>query len=59
MHGSWVSSTWRTAELLDRLARWDLHPAAVVTDRFPVAEAGAAYATADAGAGGKIAVTWD
>jgi hypothetical protein len=27
-------------ELLDRLARWDLHPDRVVTDRFALADAG-------------------
>jgi threonine dehydrogenase-like Zn-dependent dehydrogenase len=58
VHGSWVSSTWRTAELLDRLARWDLHPDRVVTDRFALADAARAYAAADAGADGKVAITW-
>jgi threonine dehydrogenase-like Zn-dependent dehydrogenase len=58
VHGSWVSSTWRTDELLERLARWDLHPERVVTDRFALADAGSAYATADTGADGKVAITW-
>jgi 2-desacetyl-2-hydroxyethyl bacteriochlorophyllide A dehydrogenase len=57
VHGSWVSSTWRMAELLERLARWDLHPDRVVTDRFPLADAAAAYAAADTGAIGKVAIT--
>ncbi|WP_243417882.1 zinc-dependent alcohol dehydrogenase family protein [Actinomycetospora cinnamomea] len=56
VHGSWVAPTWRMAELLERLARWDLHPERVVTDRFPLAEAGRAYEVADSGAGGKVAI---
>jgi threonine dehydrogenase-like Zn-dependent dehydrogenase len=44
------------AELLERLARWDLHPERVVTDRFPLSEAARAYEVADAGASGKVAV---
>jgi threonine dehydrogenase-like Zn-dependent dehydrogenase len=44
------------AELLERLARWDLHPDRVVTDRFPLADAAAAYVAADTGADGKVAI---
>jgi threonine dehydrogenase-like Zn-dependent dehydrogenase len=43
---------------LDRLARWDLHPERVVTDRFALADAATAYATADSDADGKVAITW-
>ena len=56
VHGSWVAPTWRMAELLERLARWDLHPERVVTHRFPLAEAAQAYETADAGVGGKVGI---
>ncbi|CAA9268390.1 MAG: Hypothetical zinc-type alcohol dehydrogenase-like protein YphC [uncultured Actinomycetospora sp.] len=56
VHGSWVAPTWRVAELLERLARWDLHPERVVTDRFALADAGRAYEVADAGAGGKVGI---
>ena len=59
VHGSWVAPTWRMDELLDRLTRWDLHPEQVVTDRFALADAASAYLTADAGAQGKVAITWD
>ena len=58
VHGSWVSSTVRMGELLDRLERWDLHPDTVVTGRFPIAEAEKAYQVADAGAGGKVGLVW-
>ena len=58
VHGSWVSSTVRMAELLDRLDRWGLHPDTVVTDRFPLAAADEAYQVADSGAGGKVGIVW-
>jgi threonine dehydrogenase-like Zn-dependent dehydrogenase len=53
--GSWVISTWRMRELLERLDRWQLHPHDIVTDRFPLDEADAAYRLAD-GADGQQAV---
>ncbi len=56
--GSWVTSTGRMAELLDRLAAWDLHPERVVTARLPLDRAGEAYARADGGERGKVAVVW-
>ncbi len=56
VYGSWVTSTWRMARLVADLARWDLHPELIVTDRFPLAETGLAYRSADAGTGGKVAV---
>ncbi|MEJ2861185.1 zinc-dependent alcohol dehydrogenase family protein [Actinomycetospora flava] len=59
VHGSWVAPTWRMTELLERLARWDLHPERVVTDRFPLADAARAYEVADAGARGKVGIVRD
>ncbi|MEJ5914268.1 alcohol dehydrogenase catalytic domain-containing protein [Pseudokineococcus sp. 1T1Z-3] len=58
VHGSWVTSTVRMGELLAALARWDLHPQRLVTATYPLAEAAAAYADADAGAGGKVGIVW-
>ena len=58
VHGSWVSSTGRMAELLDRLDRWGLHPETVVSDTFALAEAGEAYALADSGVTGKVGIVW-
>lgn len=58
VHGSWVSSTVRMAELLDRLDRWGLHPEKVVTETFALEDAGRAYEVADAGAGGKVGIVW-
>ena len=54
--GSWVTSIGHMEELVEHLVRWDLHPERTVTDRFPLEQAGEAYATADAGSGGKVAV---
>lgn len=59
VHGSWVAPTWRMTELLERLARWDLHPERVVTDRFALADAARAYEVADAGARGKVGIVRD
>ncbi len=58
LFGSWVTSTVRMAELLDRLSRWGLHPERVVTHRFALQEADQAYRVADAGVGGKVAIVW-
>ena len=52
--GSWVTSVGRTAELLERLVRWDLHPEVVVSHRFGLAEASEAYRLADTGETGKV-----
>jgi threonine dehydrogenase-like Zn-dependent dehydrogenase len=45
-------------ELLELLVRWDLHPEILVTDRFPLEQAEAAYRLADTGQAGKVAITW-
>src|SRR5271157_762368 len=34
IYGSWVTSTWLMEELVERLVRWDLHPADIITHRF-------------------------
>jgi threonine dehydrogenase-like Zn-dependent dehydrogenase len=57
--GSWVTSLHHMAELLDRLDRWGLHPESLVTDRFPLAEAAAAYELADRGVAGKVCLVMD
>lgn len=58
VYGSWVTSTVRMAELLDRLVRWQIHPERVVSDRFGLEQAAQAYETADAGVGGKVGIVW-
>jgi threonine dehydrogenase-like Zn-dependent dehydrogenase len=58
VHGSWVTSLPHMRELLDRLAAWDLHPEQIVTHRFALAEAAAAYEAADRGSMGKVCLVW-
>lgn len=57
--GSWVTSTVRMAELLQRLCDWKLHPSKVITDTFPLADAAAAYELADSGTAGKVGIVWN
>jgi threonine dehydrogenase-like Zn-dependent dehydrogenase len=57
LFGSWVTSVGRMEELTRLLALWELHPSVTVTDRFDLADAEAAYALADGGGAGKVAIT--
>ena len=59
IYGSWVTSTWLMEELVERLVLWNLHPADLVTHRFPLAKVAEAYATMAAGKCGKVAVCFD
>lgn len=56
VYGSWVTSIGRMEDLVAHLVRWGLHPEAVVTHRFPLASAADAYAVADRGEDGKVAI---
>jgi threonine dehydrogenase-like Zn-dependent dehydrogenase len=59
LYGSWVTSTWLMEELVERLVRWDLHPADIITHRFPLERASEAYALMASGKCGKVAVCAD
>jgi threonine dehydrogenase-like Zn-dependent dehydrogenase len=59
IYGSWVTSTWRMEELVERLVRWNLHPADLVTHRFPLERVADAYALMASGECGKVAVCFD
>ncbi|MCL2343073.1 MAG: zinc-binding dehydrogenase [Firmicutes bacterium] len=59
IYGSWVTSTWRMEELVDKLDRWGIHPEDLVTHRFSLDEADKAYALMDGGNCGKVAVVFD
>ena len=59
IHGSWVTNIWRMEELLELLVRWDLHPADLITHRFPLERADEAYALMAQGRCGKVAVCFD
>ncbi|HUR49430.1 MAG TPA: zinc-binding dehydrogenase [Acidimicrobiales bacterium] len=54
--GSWVTSVGRMEELVEQLERWNLHPDCTVTDTFDLEHAADAYAAADAGTRGKVAI---
>ena len=58
LYGSWVTSLRHMQDLLEALARWGLHPEAVVTDRLPLAAAEQAYGIADQGRCGKVCLVW-
>ncbi|MDR0497512.1 MAG: zinc-binding dehydrogenase [Treponema sp.] len=59
IYGSWVTSIWLMENLVEELVRWDLHPDALVTHRFPLDKAGDAYKLMDKGNCGKVAVCAD
>ena len=57
--GSWVTSTWLMEELVERLVRWNLHPAGLITHRFPLDKVAEAYALMASGKCGKVSVCFD
>jgi threonine dehydrogenase-like Zn-dependent dehydrogenase len=59
IYGSWVTSTWQMEELVERLVRWKLHPADIITHRFSLEDASDAYALMASGKCGKVAVCSD
>ncbi len=59
IYGSWVTSSWLMEELVERLVRWNLHPADIITHRFPLSKAADAYALMASGRCGKVAVCAD
>ena len=59
IYGSWVTSTWLMEELVERLVRWNLHPADIITHRFGLEKAEDAYALMASGKCGKVAICSD
>jgi threonine dehydrogenase-like Zn-dependent dehydrogenase len=59
IYGSWVTSTWLMEELVERLVRWNLHPADLVTHRFALDKVSDAYSLMASGRCGKVAVCFD
>ncbi len=59
IYGSWVTSVWLMEELVERLVRWNLHPADLITHRFTLGDAGKAYELMSSGRCGKVAVCFD
>jgi threonine dehydrogenase-like Zn-dependent dehydrogenase len=59
IYGSWVTSIWLMEELVERLMRWNLHPADIITHRFTLDRAADAYSLMASGKCGKVAVCQD
>jgi threonine dehydrogenase-like Zn-dependent dehydrogenase len=59
IYGSWVTSTWLMEELVERLVRWKLHPADLITHRFSLDRVSEAYSLMASGRCGKVAVCFD
>jgi threonine dehydrogenase-like Zn-dependent dehydrogenase len=59
IYGSWVTSTWLMEELVERLVRWNLHPADIITHRFALEKAADAYSLMASGKCGKVAICQD
>lgn len=59
IYGSWVTSIWLMEELVERIARWGIHPEDLVTHRFSLDNAAQAYELMAIGKCGKVAVVFD
>jgi threonine dehydrogenase-like Zn-dependent dehydrogenase len=59
IYGSWVTSIWLMEEIVERLARWGIHPEDLVTHRFTLDKVSDAYALMAGGKCGKVAVVFD
>ncbi len=59
IYGSWVTSSWKMMELVERLVRWNLHPADLITHRFTLDNVSEAYSLMSSGKCGKVAVVFD
>ena len=57
--GSWVTTIWRMEELVERIARWGIRPADLITHRFPLEKVDEAYRLMASGKCGKVAVVFD
>ena len=59
LYGSWVCSVPQMEDLLERLVRWHLSPAKMVTHQFRLDQAREAYELFDSGRTGKVAIVWE
>lgn len=59
LYGSWVTSLQHLEELVERIARWRIHPDIICTDRLPVSRASEAYELAAGGQAGKVCIVFE
>lgn len=59
LFGSWVTNIWRMEELVERIDRWKINPADLITHRFPLEKASEAYSLMASGKCGKVAICFD
>ncbi|KAI8578504.1 hypothetical protein K450DRAFT_247201 [Umbelopsis ramanniana AG] len=59
LHGSWVCSMAQMEDLVELLARWQLHPEILVTHKYRLKDAATAYELFNTGKTGKVAFIWD
>lgn len=59
IYGSWVTSTWKMEELVERIVRWGIHPENLVTHRFTIDQCSEAFSLMASGKCGKVAVVFD
>jgi len=57
--GSWVTSIWKMEEVVEKIVRWKIKPAALITHRFSLDKTEDAYKTMAGGKSGKVAVVFD
>lgn len=58
IYGCWVTSVPHLEELVENLARWNIHPDLTVTHTLPLEKADEAYRLMDEGKCGKVVITW-
>ncbi len=56
IYGSWVTSTRRMEDLVEKLVEWQLRPEVIVSHRFSLDQAAEAYRVADEGQSGKVCI---
>jgi len=59
LYGSWVTSLYHLEDLVEHLARWQIHPDVTCTERLPLERAAEAYDLADKAQTGKVAICFD